>query len=186
MSITQDIRIRYNKFIITALIVFAAGAIYLLFYSKPVYALLDLNKRLSLAKENLIDMERALHRREQVEALCKKYEQRILAIGTDAQEQGFLLKELESLTRTRKIQVSSIRPLPSQWVGNYRKFLVSLEVEGRVQNMLELLYSIDTSPKILTVEFLKVRALRTSPNLLSANILISRTSVGGKLKKQNQ
>ena len=137
-------------------------------------------------KDKLIRMEGALHRREQVEALCKKFEQRILATGTDAEELGFLLKELESLTRTRKVQVKSIRPLPSQWVGNYRKFLVSLEVEGRVHNMLELLYSIDSSPKILTVESLRIQALRAGPNLLSTNILISRTSAGSRLRQQYQ
>ena len=70
--------------------------------------------------------------------------------------------------------------MPSQWVGNYRKFLVSLEVTGRVHNMLELLYAIDSSPKILTVESIAIQALRSGPNLLSANILISRTSAGGK------
>jgi len=160
--------------------------IYLLFFSVPLRTCLDLNTRLALTKDKLLSMEEALYRREQVEALCKKFEKRILATGTDAEELGFLLKELESLTRTRNVQVKSIRPLPSQWIGSYRRFLVLLEVEGRVHNMFELLHSIHTSPKILTVESLKIQALRTGPNLISANILISRTSAGSKLQQQYQ
>lgn len=175
-----------NKFIIASLIILGTGAIYLLFFSAPLNTWLDLNTQLDITKDKLAGMEKALYRREQVEALCRKFEERILATGTDAEELGFLLKEIESLTRTRNVKVKSIRPLPSQWVGNYRKFLVSLEVEGRVHNMLELLYSIDISPKILTVESLKIQALRTGSNLLSANLLISRTSAGSKLQRQYQ
>lgn len=180
MNPLQHISNRNSRFIITGLVILGAGVIYLLFFSAPLHTWFDLNTRLALTKDKLLGMEQALYRREQVEALCKKFEQRILATGTDAEELGFLLKELESLTRTSKVQVKSIRPLPSQWVGNYRKFIVSLEIEGRVHNMLELLYSIETSPKILTVELLKMQALRSGPNLLSANILISRTSASDK------
>lgn len=164
----------------------SAAVIFLLFFSVPLRTCLELNTQLALTKDKLLIMEEALYRRDQVEALCKKYEERILATGTDAEELGFLLKELESLTRTRNVQVKSIRPLPSQWIGSYRRFLVLLEVEGRVHNMFELMYSISTSPKILTVESLKIQALRAGPNLISANILISRTSAGGKLQQQYQ
>jgi len=164
----------------------SAAVIFLLFFSGPLRTCLGLNAQLALKKDKLLIMEEALYRRDQVEALCKEYEERILATGTDAEELGFLLKELESLTRTRNVQVKSIRPLPSQWIGSYRRFLVLLEVEGRVHNMFELLHSIHTSPKILTVESLKIQALRTGPNLISANILISRTSAGSKLQQQYQ
>ena len=186
MNPLQRISVRHSRFIIAGLVMLGASMIYLLFFSTPVRTWLSLNTQLALTRDKLLSMEEALYRREQVEVLCKKYEQRILATGTDAEELGFLLKELETLTRKRKVQVKSIRPLPSKWVGNYRKFLVLLEVQGRVHNMFELLYSIDSSPKILTVESLRIQALRTGPNLLSANILISRTSAGSKLQLQYQ
>ena len=181
VSLLQNILDRYAKLIVIGLVMFGAGVIYLLFFSAPMHKWLNLNTQLDSTKSKLIDMERALYNQEQIEALCKKFEERILATGTDAEELGILLKELESLTRIRKIQVKSIRPLPSQWVGNYRKFLVSVEVEGRIHNLIELLYSIDSSQKILTVESLILRALRTAPGLVSANILISRTSAEDEL-----
>jgi Tfp pilus assembly protein PilO len=182
MNLLQFVSIRHSKFIFAVLVIFNAGAIYLLFFSAPVRTWFDVNTRLATTRVKLLSMEEALYRREQVEAMCKKFEQRILATGTDAEELGFLLKELETLTRTKNIQVKSIRPLPSQRIGSYKKFLVLLEIEGRVHNMFELLHAIDTSPKILTVEALKIQALITGPSLISANILISRTSAGRKLQ----
>ena len=186
MNPLQHISIRGGKFVIAGLVMVGIGVVYLLFFSVPIRSWLDLNTRLDLTKNKLLNMEEALYRREQVEALCKKFEQRILATGTDAEELGFMLKELEALTRERNIQVKSIRPLPAQWIGNYRKFLVLLQVEGRIHNTLELLHSIDTSPKILTIESIKIQALRAGLNLLSANILISRTSAGGQLRQENK
>lgn len=186
MNFLQHISTRHSKYIMAGLVMLSAGVMYLLFFSVPLRTCLGLNAQLALTKNQLLIMEEALYSRKQVEALCKKYEERILATGTDAEELGFLLKELESLTRTRNVQVKRIRPLPSQWIGSYRRFLVSLEVEGRVHNMFELLHSINTSPKILIVESLKIQALRTGPNLISANILISRTSAGSKLQQQYQ
>lgn len=186
MNLLQHISTRHSKYIIAALVMLSAAVIFLLFFSVPLRTCLALNAQLDLTKNKLLIMEEALYRREQVEALCKQFEKQIRATGTDAEELGFLLKELESLTRTRNVQVKSIRPLPSQWIGSYRRFLVLLEVEGRVHNMFELLHSINTSPKILTVESLKIQALRTGPNLISANILVSRTSAGSKLRQKYQ
>ena len=123
-------------------------------------------------------MEQALRQRERVEEQCRQFEQSILVRGTDAQESGLLLKELETLTSNANVKVKSVRSMPSQQIGEYRKFSVSFEIETRVHSMVELLHAIDASDRILTVDSLTVRALRTGPNLLGATMVVSRTTSG--------
>jgi Tfp pilus assembly protein PilO len=147
-------------------------------FSPPAHRWWQLHSQLEQVRQRLIVMERALHQREQVEAQCKQFEQRILARGTDAEESGLLLQELETLTRTANVTVKSIRSLPSQRLGEYRKFIVSLEVQTRVHGMLELLCALDSSAKILTVDSLTLQALRAGPNLLGATMVVSRTTSG--------
>jgi Tfp pilus assembly protein PilO len=147
-------------------------------FSRPARQWWQLHQQLQHVRQQLIAMERALHQREQVEAQCRQFEQRILARGTDAEESGLLLKELETLTRTANVTVKSIRSMPSQRLGDYRKFIVSLEVETRVHGMLELLCALDSSAKILTVDSLTLQALRAGPNLLGATMVVSRTTSG--------
>ncbi len=108
-------------------------------FSGPVRQWWRQHRQVEQVGQKLIAMERALRQQEQVEAQSKQFEQRILARGTDAEESGLLLKELETLTRTASVKVKSIRSMPSQRIGDYRKFIVSLEVETRVNGMLELL-----------------------------------------------
>lgn len=147
-------------------------------FSGPVGQWWQVRRQVGQVGQKLIAMERSLRQQEQVEAQCKQFEQRILARGTDAEESGLLLKELETLTRAASVKVKSIRSMPSQRIGDYRKFVVSLEIETRVNSMLELLYAIDSSAKILTVESLTLQALRSGPNLLGASMVVSRTTSG--------
>jgi len=147
-------------------------------FSSPVGQWWQVHRQVGQVGQKLIAMEQSLRQQEQVEAECKQFEQRILARGTDAEESGLLLKELETLTRAASVKVKSIRSMPSQRIGDYRKFVVSLEIETRVNSMLELLYSIDSSAKILTVESLTLQALRSGPNLLGASMVVSRMTSG--------
>lgn len=147
-------------------------------FSRPVRQWWQLHRQLGQVRQRLIVMERALRQREQVEAQSEQFEQRILARGTDAEESGLLLKELETLTRTANVTVKTIRSLPSQRIGDYRKFIVSLELEARVHGMLEFLCAVDSSAKILTVDSLTLQALRAGPNLLGATMVVSRTTSG--------
>jgi len=147
-------------------------------FSRPARRQWQLHRQLGQVRQRLVLLERALYQREQVEAQCKQFEQRILARGTDAEESGLLLKELETLTRAANVTVKSIRSMPSQRLGEYRKFIVALEVETRVHGMLELLCAIDGSAKILTIDSLTLQALRAGPNLLGATMVVSRTTSG--------
>ena len=161
-----------------------AGLLGWVLFSGPAGQWWQLHRQVAQLRQRLVVMERALRQREQVEAQCKQFEQRILARGTDAEESGLLLKELESLTRTANVKVKSIRSMPSQRIGDYRKFVVSLELETRVHGMLELLHAIDSSAKILTVESLMLQALRAGPNLLGASMVVSRMTSGDGRSQQ--
>lgn len=147
-------------------------------FSGPLRQWWRQHRQVEQVGQKLVVMERALRQQEQLEAQSKQFEQRILARGTDAEESGLLLKELETLTREANVKVKSIRSMPSQRIGDYRKFVVALEIETRVNGMLEFLHAIDSSAKILTVESLTLRALRAGPNLLGASLVISRTTSG--------
>ncbi len=175
---------RRSRLGLVLLVGIGAGLLGWVLFSGPAVQRWQLHQQAEQLRQRLLVMERALRQREQVEAQCKQFEQRILARGTDAQESGLLLKELETLTRTANVTVKSIRSMPSQRIGDYRKFIVSLELETRVHGMLELLHAIDSSAKILTVESLRLQALRAGPNLLGAAMVVSRMTSGDGRSQQ--
>ena len=169
---------RRSRLIPIQLLGVVVGLLGWIVFSGPAGQWWRLHRQVGQVGQKLVTMERALRQKEQVEAHSKQFEQRILARGTDAEESGLLLKELEILTRAASVKVQSIRSMPSQRIGNYRKFVVSLKIETRVNGMLELLHAIDSSAKLLTVESLTLQALRSGQNLLGASMVVSRTTSG--------
>lgn len=178
MNPREHFRKRRSRLSLVLLAGIVTGLLGWVVFSGPAGQWWRLHRQVGQVRQQLIVMERALRQQEQVEAQCKQFEQRILARGTDAEESGLLLKELETLTRAANVKVKSIRSMPSQRIGDYRKFIVSLELETRVNGMLELLYAIDSSAKILTVESLTLQALRAGPNVLGATMVVSRMTSG--------
>ena len=157
-------------------IVLAALIVYHGFFKNPCQELLRLGRQVKDIHHELIEMESALLRQEQVQAEYDRFEKAILATGTDAEELAFVLKELEVLARPIRMDIKSIKPLAPQAIGPYKKFLVQMETEGRVTAIMEFLHAVRASPKVLNIEKLRLRALRKGPNMLSSSVLISRTS----------
>ena len=157
-------------------IVLVALTVYGVFFRTPCQNFLQLHRQISDTRGELIEMEFALLRQEQIQAEYNRFEKAILATGTDAEELAFVLKELEALARPIAMEIQSIKPLAPQAIGPYKKFLVQMETEGKVTAIMEFLYAVRASPKVLNIEQLRLRALRKGPNMLAASVLISRTS----------
>ena len=94
-------------------------------------------------------------------------------------EQSFLLQEVEQLGRDLPIRIRSMRPLPPQEMGVYRRYAVSIEAEGKAPHILKLLYLVETSPKLLKVEQIQLTADSRNREHLLSRMLISRPAVGG-------
>jgi len=107
------------------------------------------------------------------------YAREISRQGSDQEEQSFLLQEIERLSRDMPVRIRGMRPLPPQEMGFYKRYAVSLEMEGGVEHVLRFLHLIESSPKLLKVERVQLRADSKSRGALLAGMLVSRPAVGG-------
>ena len=102
---------RRSRRILILLVGVVMGFLVWIVFSGPVGRWWQLHRQVGQGGQKLIVMERSLRQQEQVETQSKQFEQRILARGTDAEESGLLLKELETLTRAASVKVQSIRSM---------------------------------------------------------------------------
>jgi Tfp pilus assembly protein PilO len=137
----------------------------------------------------LADQERALESqclRARIQVLLKKkverereaYAREISRQGSDQEEQSFLLQEVERLSRDLPIRVRSMRPLPPLEMGFYRRYAVTLELEGSVENVLKFLCAVESSPKLLRVERVELTADGKNRGNLLSSMFVSRPAVG--------
>jgi Tfp pilus assembly protein PilO len=117
--------------------------------------------------------------KKKVEHEREAYAREISRQGSDQEEQSFLLQEVERLSRDLPIRIRGMRPLPPQEMGFYRRYAVTLELEGSVENVLKFLCSVESSPKLLKVERVQLTADSRNRGNLTASMFVSRPAVGG-------
>ncbi|GAG04359.1 unnamed protein product, partial [marine sediment metagenome] len=132
----------------------------------------------------LVDRERALDARclrgrtnlllkEKVEREREAYAREISRQGSDQEEQSFLLQEVVRLSRDLPVRIRGMRPLPPQEMGFYKRYAVSLQMEGNIEHVLKFLHTLESSPKLLKVERLHLSVRNKNRESLTAQILVS-------------
>jgi len=122
--------------------------------------------------------------KKKVERERDAYAREISRQGSDQEEQSFLLQEVERLSRDLPIRIRGMRPLPPQDMGFYKRYAVSLEIEGNVENVLRFLHMIESSTKLLKVERVQLSADGKDRGALLSSMLVSRPAVGGEEKPE--
>ena len=125
-----------------------------------------LRARASMLLKKRVDQEREAYARE------------ISRQGSDQQEQSFLLQEVERLSRDLPMRIRGMRPLPPQEMGFYKRYAVSMELEGSVEHVLKFMHVIESSPKLLKVERIQMSADSKNRGSLLSQMLVSRPAVG--------
>lgn len=123
------------------------------------------------ARRNVL-LQKAVEREREV------YAREISRQGSDQEEQSFLLREIERLSRELPIRLRGMRPLPHKELGFYQRYAVSMEIEGAVGHVMKFVHMIESSPKLLKVERLRLTANSRKRGYLVGHVLVSRPAVG--------
>lgn len=124
--------------------------------------------------------------KKKVEREREAYAREISRQGSDQEEQSFLLQEVERLSRDMPIRIRGMRPLPPQEMGFYKRYAVTLELEGSVENVLRFLHTVESSPKLLKIERVQVTADGKNRGNLLSSMLVSRPAMGGAEKAEKR
>jgi Tfp pilus assembly protein PilO len=122
------------------------------------------------ARSNLLTRDSVIGARE-------AYEREISGQGSEQEEQSFLLREIERLSRDLPLRIRGMRPLPSEDKGFYKRFAVSMEIEGSVEHTMQFVYLIENSPRLLRVERLQLTADGKKRGQLNSRLLVSRPAI---------
>jgi Tfp pilus assembly protein PilO len=165
---------RFGIGMLLALLGFVAFRLFLAPNVVRVKALLDrqeeMETKYSHAKANLLIQESVIKARE-------AYEREISGQGSEQEEQSFLLREIERLGHDLPLRIRGMRPLPIEDKGSYKRFAVSMEIEGSVEHTLQFVHLIENSPRLLRVERLHLTADGKKRGQLSSRLLVSRPAV---------
>ena len=84
------------------------------------------------------------------------------------------LAEIEKITREQALKVIEMRPLSTRRQGVFQEYLVEVDLEGTMSQLLQMIYHLQTTSGLLKVERLQISTKGSQSSLLKAIVTLSR------------
>lgn len=156
-------------FIIVILVVFFSNVII-----RPVISRLDkLNKEIFIQEKKLARSARILSQGGFIADEYKKFTYGLKQDGSDEEEVAKLLSEIEKLAKKTSVFLANIKPRLTEKKEHYRKYVITVEVESEITNLIDFFYQLEASPRLLRVEEFYLTPRKEGSNILKARITIN-------------
>jgi Tfp pilus assembly protein PilO len=88
------------------------------------------------------------------------------------------LKKIESLATQSQVALVKVSPDGQDFQKDYLKYLVTLDCSGKLENITNFLYAVNSSPELLKVEKMNLLANARDTEKIQATITISKMIMG--------
>lgn len=121
---------------------------------------LEVEKRQLAGNLRILDSNRkAVIRRE-----YRQYGNRIRKQLTSAEESAALLAQVETLARSANVRLVATRPRDMMSEGFYETYAVTVEIEARLEKIVDFLYRLESSPKLLRIDEVSLSPKNKEPD----------------------
>ena len=85
-----------------------------------------------------------------------------------------LLKEIEGFANKAAINLIDMKPAGIKEMEASRKYLINLNFEGKMEQVVEFMYEVESSRKLLTIEKYQINPKSKDSNLSKCSMVISK------------
>ena len=165
---------RERNILVIILGVLLVFAIYSLIFQPLMERISFLNKEIESKELKLKKNQRILNREKSATADYKKYERYLKQGISEEQEMASLLSEIEAIANQLNIQVSDMKPRKVKRIDFYNSFAVEIESEGRLQDILKFIYTLQSPPHLLRAEKVRLEKQASTSSLLKGYLLVTK------------
>ena len=97
--------------------------------------------------------------------------------GSEDEEITAFLKEIEVMANKSSVYLIDIKPGNSKLTPQARKYLVNLNCEAQMEQVIDFMYAIENSSKLLTIERYQISSKSKDSSLSRCNIVVSKTFI---------
>ncbi len=141
----------------------------------PILSNLDnLNKEIKDTETNIKNNLRILAQKERILGESKRYASFLRSSKSEEEETTSLLKEVEHLANSSSVYIVDMKPLSLKEIGNLKKYAVSLNAEAPMEQMVNFLYRVENSDKLLIIERYQLSLKSKESSLVQINLVIAK------------
>jgi predicted PurR-regulated permease PerM len=164
-----------KKYRVTLVLILIIGV--LLLYVFIVFPLFikwqDIDKEVMGQKTRFLKQRALLEHIDDYKAVYTRYQNELQISGDQEQIATLFLKDLESLVKSAGLMIVDIKVLPKLYEKDAVRFLVEVEMEAEIAQLVELLHLMATTDKLITAERLTVERKSAQEQTLSIRALFS-------------
>lgn len=116
----------------------------------------------------------------------QKYTEGISQDRSEEEEKLKLLSEIEKIARNASLLLKDIKPGVTKKIGLYRKYTVEIEVESKINYLVDFIYQLEKTSRLLRIEGFKLRPKEKKSAILKVQMTITEALIekGGKVEKE--
>jgi len=112
----------------------------------------DLNQEIAIQEKRLEKSLNILVQEDMINSSYKKYVENLKQTNSDEEEFAELLSEIEKIAKKAGVFLSDMKPLPVKKVDFYKEYVIELEAESEITFLIDFIYQLEKSPRLLKVE----------------------------------
>ena len=113
-----------------------------------------LGRQLKLEERKLAGNLRILdsNRKAVIRQQYRQHGHKLRKQSTSAEENAALLAQVETFARSANVTLVATRPREVMREGFYEEYAVAIEIEAELENIVDFLYRIESSPRLLRIK----------------------------------
>jgi Tfp pilus assembly protein PilO len=180
-NLIKQIAAKYAKFTNQEKMIFLVASIFVIVASVDRFLISPVHSKLQFIDKEIVSkitsiktQEDILLRKDRIEIEAAKYKGLITSEGSEEEEISSLMKEVETIANKAAVYLLDMKPSNMKEESGYKKYQVILNAEGNFAKIIEFMYNIETSKKLLKIEKLQLSPKSKDSDVLKCNILISK------------
>lgn len=178
LKVLQNILTRFSKR--ERLILYGALLfVFLMFLDRmviaPVFQKVEsLDEEIRNRESNIRKDMRILAQKDRILSEAAKYATFLGDRKSEDEEMTSLLKEVEAQADKASVYLADIKPAGSKEVGVSKKYLVTLNCEAQMEQIVNFMYNIENSSKLLAIEKYQITPKSKESSVAKCSLTISR------------
>jgi len=142
-------------------------------FSPIALRLKNLNGEISNSERKLKKSIDILSQKDLIIREYEKYINNLKQKGSDEEIIGALLSIVEKLAENSFISIVNINPLPVEDMRFCKEYAVKIEVEAKIEHIVDFIYRVEKLPQLLRIPELRLSSQKSDPSILKIYLIIT-------------
>jgi Tfp pilus assembly protein PilO len=134
----------------------------------------SLNQEIEARESGIRRDLKILTQKQRIDIQRANYSSYLEGVKSENEETTGLLKDIESLANKAAIYLIDMKPAGIKEAGQTKKYLVNLNCEGKMEQLAEFMYNVETYKKLLSIEKYQINPKSKDTDIAKCSMSISK------------